>query len=80
MNDDHRDAMKLYCQAFSRAGAVQDATMTGVDRYGFEMRAETAEGPRPIRVAFDAPAHDATAVRMQMVALVKRARAQLSDA
>ncbi|MEM9456076.1 MAG: DUF2470 domain-containing protein [Myxococcota bacterium] len=77
MNEDHRDAMRLYCEAFSRAGAVKEATMTGVDRYGFEMSALTGDGPRPIRVAFDEPAHDTTTIRKQMVALVKRAREQL---
>lgn len=77
MNEDHRDAMRLYCEAFSRAGAVEDVTMTGVDRYGFEMSATTAEGPRPVRVAFSEAVADAGAVRAQMVALVQRARAQL---
>lgn len=77
MNEDHRDAMRLYCEAFSRAGAVEDVTMTGVDRYGFEMSVVTPEGPRPVRVAFSEPVADAGAVRAQMVALVQRARAQL---
>lgn len=80
MNEDHRDAMRLYCEAFSRAGAVQDVTMTGVDRYGFEMSATTADGPRPVRVAFSEAVADAGAVRAQMVALVQRARAQLGRA
>lgn len=77
MNEDHADALRLYCEAFSRAGAVQDATMTGVDRYGFEISAVTADGPRPIRIAFTEEARDADAVRRQMVALVHRAREQL---
>lgn len=77
MNTDHADALALYCHAFSRSGPVAAATMTGVDRYGFELSAETAGGPRPIRVAFDAPADTPTAVRTALVALVARARAQL---
>ena len=77
MNEDHQDAMRLYCEAFSRAGAVEEVTMTGVDRYGFEMSVTTPEGPRPVRVAFSEPAVDAGAVRAQMVSLVQRARAQL---
>lgn len=80
MNEDHRDAMRLYCEAFSRAGAVQEVTMTGVDRYGFEMSATTEDGPRPVRVAFSAAVADANAVRAQMVALVQQARAQLGRA
>jgi heme iron utilization protein len=77
MNEDHREAMQLYCEAWSRAGAVQEVVMTGVDRYGFEMSVTTADGPRPVRVAFDAAVTDTGAVRAQMVALVQRARAQL---
>jgi len=77
MNEDHADALRMYCEAFSRSGPVPEATMTGVDRYGFEMSARTEQGPRPVRVAFSEPVTDATAVRQQMVALVKRAREQL---
>ncbi|MCX4239370.1 HugZ family pyridoxamine 5'-phosphate oxidase [Paraliomyxa miuraensis] len=77
MNEDHRDAMRLYCEAFSRAGAVDEVTMTGVDRYGFEMSVVTPQGPRPVRIAFTEPVADAGAVRAQMVALVQRAREQL---
>ncbi|MCH9679935.1 MAG: DUF2470 domain-containing protein [Deltaproteobacteria bacterium] len=77
MNDDHADALRLYCEAFSKAGSVSEATMTGVDRYGFEISAHTADGPRPIRIAFDHEVADAKAVRGQMVTLVKRARQQL---
>jgi hypothetical protein len=77
MNDDHDDALVLYCRAFSLARDVRSATMTGVDRYGFEMRAQTEEGPRPIRVAFDKAAVNPGQVRKQLVELVRRARAQL---
>ncbi|MEL6344296.1 MAG: DUF2470 domain-containing protein [Myxococcota bacterium] len=79
MNEDHVDAMQLMVAAFSEAGMVDDVTMTGVDRYGFEMSAVTADGPRPIRVAFDEPVSTSMSVRKAMVALVKRARAQQTD-
>ena len=52
MNADHADAMVLYCKAFSKATEITSASMTGIDRYGFEMSAKTAEGPRPVRLAF----------------------------
>ena len=55
MNNDHADAMVLYCKAFSKATDINAASMTGVDRYGFEVSAVTAEGPRPVRLAFPAP-------------------------
>ena len=78
MNADHVEAMRLYCQAFSRTGPVASATMTGVDRYGFEMSAETTDGPRPIRVAFSVAAASPGDVRREMVALVKEARKKLN--
>ena len=48
--------------------------MVGVDRYGFEMSALTAEGPRPIRLAFSQPVTTATEIRQEMVALAKTVR------
>ena len=50
--------------------------MTAVDRYGFEMSATTALGPRPIRLAFTKPVDTAKAVREELVALAKKARAE----
>ena len=52
MNADHADAMVLYCRAFSEATELKSASMTGIDRYGFEMSAQTREGPQPVRLAF----------------------------
>ena len=78
MNADHADAMVLYCRAFSKATDVASATMTGVDRYGFDMSARTAEGPRPVRVAFAETVGTPEAVRAALVAMVKDARARLS--
>ncbi len=75
MNADHRDTMVLLCKAFSRAGDTTDATMKGVDRYGFEMSALTAAGPRPIRLAFSQPVSTPEQVRREMIALAQRARA-----
>jgi len=77
MNDDHVDAMAAYCRAFSKAKEFSAVKMTGVDRYGFEMSVDTADGWRPVRLAFDAPVADAGAVRAAMVELVARARAEL---
>lgn len=74
MNADHADALVAYCLAFSRATEVASATMVGIDRYGFEMSAETPEGPRPIRVAFDEPIASPGEARSALVALVQRAR------
>ncbi len=77
MNQDHAEALVLYCRAFSRAAAVESAVLTQVDRYGFEMSAQTPDGARPIRVAFSRPVKSSDEVRGEMVALVRRAREQL---
>jgi putative heme iron utilization protein len=79
MNADHADAMVLCCKAFSRATEVTSATMTGVDRYGFEMSATTGQGPRPVRVAFAKPVGTPEELRAALVAMVKDARSRLSS-
>ena len=77
MNDDHADAMVLYCKAFSKATDITAASMTGVDRYGFEMSAVTVEGPRPVRLAFAELVSTAEEVRAALVAMLKDARTRL---
>jgi len=78
MNKDHGDSMVLYCEAFSKASEITSATMTGVDRYGVEMSADTADGPRPIRLAFPKSASTAGEVRASLVAMLKMARLKLA--
>ena len=80
MNEDHADAMVAYCHAFSRATDATAATMTGLDRYGFEMSAETGQGPRPIRLAFAEPIDSPDDARQEMVRLLKLARRELEAA
>lgn len=77
MNDDHADAMVLYCKAFSKATDITSTSMTGVDRYGFEMSAVTAEGPRPVRLAFAEPVSTPEEVRAALVAMLEDARTKL---
>jgi heme iron utilization protein len=79
MNEDHADALPLYCRAFSRAGEVTSARMTGIDRYGFEMSARTPEGPRPMRLAFPKPIASKADARTALVALLHEARAKLGS-
>lgn len=78
MNADHADALVLYCKAFSKAAEIRSASMTAVDRYGFEMSAMTAEGPRPVRLAFARPVSTPEDVRAALISLVKEARSRLS--
>lgn len=74
MNRDHAEVMVKYCRAFSKATDTTSATMTGVDRYGFELSAMTAAGPRPIRLAFPQPLSTPDEVRTELVALAHKAR------
>jgi heme iron utilization protein len=76
MNEDHAEAMPLYCRAFSRARDIEVATMTSIDRYGFEMSAQTPEGPRPVRVAFPEPISTQQEARKILVALLHEARSK----
>jgi putative heme iron utilization protein len=77
MNGDHADAMVLYCKAFSKATDISSASMTGIDRYGFEMSAVTPEGPRPVRLAFTRPVSTPEEVRAALIAMLKEARSKL---
>ena len=77
MNEDHADAMVLYCKAFSKATEITAATMTGVDRYGFEMSAVTTDGPRPVRLAFPSEVSTPEEVRGALIAMLQDARSKL---
>jgi len=76
MNDDHRDTMLLYTHAFTKARDATSASMTGVDRYGFEMSVDTPAGARPIRLGFAQTIATPDEARRELVALAKRARDQ----
>jgi putative heme iron utilization protein len=77
MNQDHADALPLYCRAFSRVADVQNATMTSIDRLGFEMSVVTGAGTRTVRLAFPEPIASKADARRALVGLLKVARAQL---
>ncbi len=75
MNDDHADAVLAYARVLAGVADAASATMTAVDRYGFEIAAMTPNGPRAARIAFDVAVATPDDVRRSMVAMVKRARA-----
>lgn len=74
MNEDHAEAVLAYARVLAGVDAASSATMTAVDRYGFELAVKTPDGPRAVRLAFDVPVTTSDEVRRAMVALVKRAR------
>ena len=65
--------MVLYCKAVAKAADTNASSMTGGDRYGFEMSAVTAEGPRPVRLAFSAPVRTPEVARAALVAMLNDA-------
>ena len=79
MNVDHADVLVLYCKAFSPGTEITSASMTGVDRYGFDMSAITSNGPRPIRLAFGKPVSTPEKVRAALMSMGKDARSKLAE-
>jgi len=77
MNSDHAEALVACARALASVPGAVSATMTAVDRYGFEMRVETAGPPCAARLAFDAPAATSDDVRREVITLVKRARSRV---
>lgn len=70
MNEDHADAVQLYARVL--LGLDGDGwVMTGCDADGVDLRC----GGRVARLPFDSPVRDAEAARVELVRLVKRARA-----
>jgi heme oxygenase (biliverdin-IX-beta and delta-forming) len=80
MNADHANAVLAYAKGLANLPDASAATMTAVDRYGFELAVTTPAGPRATRLAFDAPVATSDEVRRAMVAMVKRARAAAGEA
>jgi len=78
MNADHRRALLLYAQAFTSASDATDATMTAIDRLGFDMTVNTPRGVGPARVVFEAALTSAEQARTALVKLVRAAEAKLA--
>jgi putative heme iron utilization protein len=74
MNGDHADALLAYARVLATIPDAESATMTSVDRYGFDLAVKTSTGPRATRLAFAAPVTTPDEVRAAMVAMVKLAR------
>ena len=74
MNADHADSQVLYCRHLAGHPDTTSASMSAVDRYGFEMIAITPNGRHAVRLGFPEPCADANQVRVAMVALIADAR------
>ncbi len=73
MNADHADALVLYCRAFADVTADQ-ATMTGIDRMGFRVRARTGDRLQGVRINFPREVRTPMEARTVLVEMVRTAR------
>ena len=75
MNADHQDALVLLARKFA-AIESQEATMTTVDRLGFQVRVKTQDGMRGARIAFLREVSNPAETRQALVEMVQQARSQ----
>jgi len=75
MNADHAEAQVLFCRHLLDRPETTEATMSAVDRYGFEMIAVGPAGRAAVRLGFPQECTTGDEVRTSMVALVADARA-----
>jgi putative heme iron utilization protein len=78
MNADHAEAQVLFCRHLAGRPDTTSATMSAVDRYGFDMIAVSPAGRAAVRVEFPEECTTGDEVRVAMVAMVQEIRA--SDA
>jgi putative heme iron utilization protein len=78
MNDDHADAQMLFCRHFAGLVDTTEASMSAVDRYGFDMVAVSPGHRTPVRLAFPQECTTGEQVRAAMVAMVAEARSTLA--
>ena len=73
MNADHRDALVLLASKFAGIES-EEATMTAVDRLGFNVRLKTPERIRGARIAFLREVSTPEETRKVLVEMVRQAR------
>lgn len=78
MNADHADALVLICGHQGARPETTTATMSAIDRYGFEVVATSAHGRSVIRLGFPTPVVTAEEVRGALVAMVRHARTEVA--
>ena len=73
MNADHKDSLVLLARKFAGIEA-QEATMTAVDRLGFNLRMKTQEGMKGARIAFPREVRNSGEARNGLVEMVRQPR------
>ncbi len=74
MNADHAEAQVLYCRFLAGYPDTTAATMSAVDRYGFDMIASGPGGRAAVRIGFPVPCATGDEVRQALVTMVADAR------
>ena len=77
MNDDHRDALVLYAQAFAKRGDVVEATMLDLTRAQIVLE---VNGGERLAVDLTSPVETAEDAHHTLVAMVGQARKRIDDA
>ncbi|MFP5319557.1 MAG: HugZ family protein [Acidimicrobiia bacterium] len=76
MNADHADALATLVAHFGGEPEVTGASMTAVDRYGFEVVARfDGDRRQAVRIGFRAPQSSADDVRKELIGMLAEARA-----
>lgn len=80
MNTDHAAALVTLCHHFAARPDVAVASMTAVDRYGFDVVAELDEDGRreALRIGFRSPQTTSDGVRRELIGMLGEARAVVS--
>ena len=76
MNDDHRDAVVLYAQAFGGLPNATAAELVSIDAEGMNLNVTLNESQTPIRIGFDRVLKDAEDAHHTLIAMVKQARVE----
>ena len=76
MNADHKDALVLLARQFAHIDSME-ATMTTVDRLGFQVRLRTSDGMRGARIAFLREVSNPAETRKVLVEMVQQARSPI---
>jgi hypothetical protein len=73
MNADHVDSMVLLARSQAHIEATE-ATMTAIDRMGFNLRLKTSDGLKGARINFPGEVSDPQGTRKILVEMVRQAR------
>jgi len=77
VNGEHTENLIEYLRAFSEVQDATDATMTAVDRDGFDIEAVTPQGVRTARIPWGKRLERREQAREEMVRMTVEAKAKL---